>query len=187
MEIKQIKLNIEMSPRASDELKALYTGVKGSKYELPSLLFPEDKFFTANMSIVDGLVWINIICMELSILLKGKLDGTVFHCRSVSRGSVTNGKMFAVCFSHKTDEEIFHVNPQLKKRLDMWYDYIDNLLKKSKENSYTFIYVETIKKSNENIYIRVNGNVENPQIKNLSVGIADEKGEPSFIIGKAVR
>ncbi len=187
MDIKYIKLNIDMSPRAFDELKALYTGVKGSKYELPSLLFPEGSIFTGYISIVDGLVWINIFCRELSIILKGILDGADFHCRSISRGSIKDGRMITLSFIHRVEDKTQKISPELKKRLDMWYEYIEILLKKSRENSYRFTYEETVSQNGERLCIRVSGENENPQVKNLSVSFSDEKGEPSFFIGKALR
>lgn len=187
MDIKHIKLNIEMSPRAVDELKAVYSGKKCSKYELPLMIFPENEEFTADISIVDGLVWINIVCEEISVLLKGKLEDNNFHCRSVTRGSVTNGRKVIVSFQHKVSEDIFHINAELKKRLDMWYEYIDKLLKKSRENTYLFLYEGTVSRSAEMWYIRVSGGRDNPQVRNLNAGTADEKGEPAFSFGKAER
>lgn len=187
MDIKHIKLNIEMSPRGVDELKAVYSGKGVSKYELPLVLFPENQEFTADISIVDGMVWINIVCEGISVLLKGRLDENNFHCRSVTRGSVTNGRTIAVSFHHKVSEDIFHVNDELKKRLDMWYEYIDRMLKKSRENTYTFIYEGTVSRSADMWYIRVAGGGENPQVRNLNAGTADEKGEPAFSFGKVER
>ena len=69
MELKHIKLNIEMSPRAVDELKSIYSGKGVSKYELPLVIFPENQEFTADISIVDSMVWINIVCEDISVLL----------------------------------------------------------------------------------------------------------------------
>lgn len=137
MEVKGLRLEFEASPRAVDELKAIFSDMKCSKYELPLLLIPESREFISDISIVDELVWINIICRDISVLLKGKLDGKTFSCRSVSRGSVTNGKRIAVSFVHKAGGKLFHISPELKKRLDMWYEYIDILMKKARK-IYTF-------------------------------------------------
>lgn len=71
------------------------------------MLIPESREFISDISIVDELVWINIICRDISVLLKGKLDGKTFSCRSVSRGSVTNGKRIAVSFVHKAGGNYF--------------------------------------------------------------------------------
>lgn len=184
MDIKQIKLNIETSPRAVDELKIIYSKKKCSKYQLPLILLPEELDFPADISIVDNMVWINIICEEISILLKGKLDGKEFQCRSVSRGSVTNGRKINLSFVHKISEEFFHINPQLKKRLDMWYNYINIMLKKSRDNTYVFTFEEILTRNNDRWRIRVSGKCEYPQLKNMNVGIADDKNEPSFSFGK---
>lgn len=187
MELKHIKLNIEMSPRAVDELKGVYSGKGVSKYELPLVIFPENQEFTADISIVDSMVWINIVCEDISVLLKGKLDENNFHCRSVTRGSVTNGRRIIISFQHKVSEDIFHINDELKKRLDMWYEYIDRMLKKSRESTYLFIYEGTVSRSDDMWYIRVAGGGENPQVRNLNAGTTDEKGEPAFSFGKVER
>lgn len=187
MEIKHIKLNIEMSPRGVDELKSIYSGKGVSKYELPLVMFPENQEFTADISIVDAMVWINIVCEDISVLLKGKLDDNNFHCRSVTRGSVTNGRKVMVSFRHKVRKDIFHINDELKKRLDMWYEYINKMLQKSRENTYLFIYEGTVSRTADMWYIRVAGGGENPQVRNLNAGTADENGEPAFSFGKVER
>lgn len=187
METKYVKMNMDMSPRALDELKSVFCRERGSKYELPFILFPEDTVHETDITIVDSMVWLNVICKDISILLKGTLDDNNFHCRSISRGSVTNGRRLNVSFQHKTNDDVFRVNPELKKRLDMWYEYINAMLKKARENTYIFRYEETVSHLEEMLYIRVKSYHDNPQVKNLNVGIADENGEPVYSFGKAER
>lgn len=185
MNANRIKLNIEMSPRAIDELRAVFPDRDCTKYELPHIVLPEGAVFDSVIAIADELVCVNIIFEEISVLLKGRLDGNNFQCRSAAKGSVKGGRNIAVVFSHKNREGIFNIAPELKKRLDMWYEYIDITLKKSNENTRLFIYEGTVNNSNEIRYIRVSGGAENYNVKNLNVGIADDRGEPAFSFGKA--
>lgn len=187
MEVKGLRLEFEASPRAVDELKAIFSDMKCSKYELPLLLIPESREFISDISIVDELVWINIICRDISVLLKGKLDGKTFSCRSVSRGSVTNGKRIAVSFVHKAGGKLFHISPELKKRLDMWYEYIDILMKKARENIYFFRFEEVTGECGGLFFIHVSGYDEIGEIKNLSIGAVDNSNEPSYSFGKVER
>ena len=52
MEVKGLRLEFEASPRAVDELKAIFSDMKCSKYELPLLLIPESREFISDISIV---------------------------------------------------------------------------------------------------------------------------------------
>ena len=187
MEEKLVKLNVDMSPRALDELRNIFGSVKGNKFELPLALFPEEDIFEADITIVDSMVWLNVNCREVSLLLKGALDENNFHCRSVSRGSVTNGRKLKVSFIHKSDSCVFKVNAELKKRLDMWYEYINAMLRRAKENTFIFRYEETASRADDMLYLKVKPYTENLQVKNLNVGIADESGEPVYSFGKAER
>ncbi|MCM1226921.1 MAG: AAA domain-containing protein [Clostridium sp.] len=185
MDIKQIKFNIEMSPRALDELKTLFPKKNCSKYELVRIVLSEDKIFDAIITIAAELVCINITFEGIPLLFKGKLDKNDFQCRSVAKGSAAGGRKIMALFSHKYGERDYsRVNPELKKRLDMWYDYIDIMLKKQRENTYIFTYEGTEKHIDDMRYIRVRGALK-ANVKNLNVGIADDRGEPSFSFGKA--
>lgn len=187
MEVKSLRLEFEASPRAVDELKVIFSYKKCSKYELPLLLIPENREFISGISIVDEMVWINIICEDISVLLKGKLEGKTFSCRSVSRGSVTNGKRIAISFVHKVGGEFFHIDTELKKRLDMWYEYIDILMKKAQKNISVFQFEEVTGECGGLFYIRVSGYNESGEIKNLNIGVVDNNNEPSFSFGKVER
>ena len=184
MDMKHIKLNIKMSPRALDELRGIYQSQKCSKYQLPLILFSKEKEFESDVSVVDGMVWINVLCDGVNILLKGKIEENNFFCQSIRRGTVTNGRKLMVGFAHENNEEIFNINPELKKRIDLWYDYIGIMLKKSHENTYVFIYEETVSRSGDKWLMHVAGNCDS-EIKNLNVAPADENGDPLYSFGRA--
>lgn len=182
---KQIEFMLEMSPRGLDELKALFPEIKCSKYELPFHIFPENSIFNAVVGISGETVLIGTDGGNKNIILKGRLDKNSFQCRSVCEGTLDSGRSISAVFRHKGGDEISHVNPEIKKRLDMWYEYIDIMMKKCRENTYLFVYEGTHSRSGDIWNIRVGGAAEGVNVKNLNVGTADNKGEPSFAFGRA--
>ncbi|MCI8776456.1 MAG: AAA family ATPase [Oscillospiraceae bacterium] len=183
MESNTNKLILNMSPRALDELKK--TGISDvSKYELPMTVFPEGKAFYAKIAMQDGLLILNFNTGGVEFSLKGVLDNDVFSCRSVSLEPLDSNKAVSVCFTHLNQDGVFHINEALRERLDMWYEYINSLLEKSGKSKALFCCEEVLYRSGDTVRIKTLG-LDGKEIKNLSVGTADEKGEPVFSVGKA--
>ncbi|MGN0620848.1 MAG: AAA domain-containing protein [Porcipelethomonas sp.] len=178
------ELILNMSPRAIDELKK--TGISGSvsKYELPAVIFPERKAFFAKIAMEDGLLVLNFSISGCEFSMKGVLDENTFTCRSIIQGPLESDKGVSVCFVHKNAGESLRINESLRQRLDMWYEYIETLLEKSRKNKVLLRCEEILCRTENIVRVRVSGTAES-EIKNLSAGIADEKGEPMFSIGKA--
>ena len=96
---KTLHLNLSMSPRAIDELKQ-YSNVKyNSKYELPLIMFPDNKTFEITAAVIDGkTVCLGFIFDGKNIVLSGSLEHNNFFCTSVTDKTITDGRnQSAVC------------------------------------------------------------------------------------------
>ena len=69
----------------------------------------------------------------------------------------------------------------------MWYEYIDILMKKARENIYFFRFEEVTGECGGLFFIHVSGYDEIGEIKNLSIGAVDNSNEPSYSFGKVER
>ena len=92
---KTLHLNLSMSPRAIDELKQ-YSNVKyNSKYELPLIMFPDNKTFEITAAVIDGkTVCLGFIFDGKNIVLSGSLEHNNFFCTSSKNISSSNNPTF---------------------------------------------------------------------------------------------
>ncbi len=180
-----LKLELTMSPRAIDELKNL-CGIPGiSKYELPDHLFPEEQAFEIKACGDDaGQVLLGFDISGKKIVMCGSLIQSNFFCVSVYSGEV-DGKAFSLYFYQERREEVFRMTDEAKKRVDMWYGYIEALRKKSDQSSYRF-FCRGAEVRNNCIDISVY-DLKSSDIKGLTVGTLDNNGTPLWGFGSAER
>lgn len=182
--MKTLKLNLTMSPRAIDELKS-YVNMSGvSKYELPLVLFPENKCFDVCAAVDNNqLVWIGFSIDNTKISLIGKLEHNNFFCTSVKEGFPSDSRSFHLFFMQEKSEDFTYVSEDVKQRFSVWYDYIESLQKKAMENYY-YCFFDSAEKRNEKLYLSVSGLKDSLEIKKLSIGFCDENNRPLYSIGK---
>ena len=179
---KELRLDLSMSPRALDMLKELCGRAGVSKYELPAVLFPENKGFEVTASVSDDQqVRFSLETDGRSITLIGDLLHSDFFCRSVT-GESFPGKSFKLYFAQEQPENTAVADIETKRRMDMWYDYIETLRKKSEEGSYLF-FCRGAEYKNGRIEIQTYDLKEDADIKGLTVGFVDEKNRPTWGFG----
>ena len=184
---KTLHLNLSMSPRAIDELKQ-YSNVKyNSKYELPLIMFPDNKTFEITAAVIDGkTVCLGFIFDGKNIVLSGSLEHNNFFCTSVTDKTITDGRKLNLVFLQEKSEDFTYINEEIKQRFAMWYDYIESMQKKAEQNSYKFT-CDSAEVKNEKIIIITSNLKPSAVIRNLSVGFLDEKNQPSWGFGKVER
>ena len=179
---KELRLDLSMSPRALDMLKELCGRAGVSKYELPAVLFPEEKGFEVTASVSDEQkVRFSFEADGRNITLIGDLLHTDFFCRSVT-GERFEGKNFILHFIQDKPENTTIINGDTKRRMDMWYDYIESVRKKAEESSYLF-FCRGAEYKNGRIEIQTYDLKEDSDIKGLTVGFVDEKNQPTWGFG----
>ncbi len=181
-----LRLNLSMSPRAIDELKQFST-LKGiSKYELPLIMFPEEKAFEISAAVSDSqLVMLGLDIDGENITLSGKLDHNNFFCTSVSDKKIA-GKGFTLYFAQEKNEDFAYINEQVKQRFSMWYDYIESVMKKADASSHIF-FCKGASVKNGRIDIVTYDLKPGTDIRNLTVGFLDEKNRPAWGFGSCER
>jgi len=181
-----LKLNLSMSPRAIDELRDFSTLKGVSKYELPLVLFPEGEPFNIRAAVSDSqqvMLCFNI--NERTITLCGRLDSNNFFCTSVNNNQI-HGKSFTLFFEQEKKEEFTYINENVKKRLSMWYEYIESLLGKAEKDSHIF-FCKSASVKNERIEIITYDLKEDTDIRSLTVGFIGDDKRPSWGFGAAER
>ena len=180
---KELRLDLSMSPRALDMLKDICGRTGVSKYELPSVLFPEDKGFEVTASVSDEQkVRFSFEVEGRNVTLTGDLLHTNFFCRSVT-GESFPGKNFTLHFIQERSGNTAVINDETKRRFDMWYDYIESVRKKAEESSYLF-FCRGAEYKNGVIEIQTYDLKADADIKGLTVGFVDEKNQPAWGFGK---
>lgn len=184
---KILKLNLSMSPRAIDELKQNSTVKCNSKYELPLIMFPDNKTFEITAAVSDGkTVCLGFVFDGQNIVLKGSLEHNNFFCTSVTNEIITDGRMLNLIFLQEKSEDFVYINDEVRQRVEMWYDYIESVQEKSEQNSYRFT-CENAEIKNEKIIIGTVDLKPIYDIRNLSIGFKDEKNQPPWGFGKVER
>lgn len=184
---KILKLNLSMSPRAIDELKQNSTVKCNSKYELPLIMFPDNKTFEVTASVSDGkTVCLGFVFDGQNIVLKGSLEHNNFFCTSVTNEAITDGRMLDLVFLQEKNEDFTYINDEVRQRVEMWYDYIESVQEKAEQNSYRFT-CENVEIKNGKIIIGTVDLKPFYEIRNLSVGFIDEKNQPPWGFGKVER
>lgn len=181
-----LKLNLSMSPRAVDQLKSFST-LKGiSKYELSLVMFPEGESFEIKAAVSENQ---NILlCFDIdgkTVTLGGRLDRNNFFCTSVSDDQI-QGKSFTLYFEQEKSEDFTYINENVKKRLSVWYEYIESLMKKAEESSYIFFCKGASVKDGK-IEIVTYDLKSDTDIRGLTVGFLDENKRPDWGFGNAER
>ncbi len=187
MENNQIlQLNLTMSPKAVDQLKNFSTLKGVSKYELPLIIFPEGKSFEIQATVDDEQ---NILlCFQFdskTITLGGKLDHNNFFCTSVT-DKMISGKNFTLYFIQEKSEDFTYINEDVKKRLSMWYEYIESLLKKAENGSYVF-FCNNAEVKDGKIQIVTYDIPKDTDVRGMSIGFTDENKRPTWGFGSAER
>ncbi|MGN1480966.1 DEAD/DEAH box helicase [Porcipelethomonas sp.] len=182
-ETKIMKLNLSMSPKAIDELKKFST-VKGvSKYELPLIMFPENQSFDISAAVNENRdILLNFNLEGNDITLLGSIEQNNFFCKSVINTKI-NGKRIKLIFKQEKNEDFTYVNNEVKQRFSMWYDYIESVRKKSLEKSFVFKCQNATVKNNKILILCPEPDCK-ADIRNLNIGIADEKKCPAWGFGK---
>ncbi|MDE6104019.1 MAG: AAA family ATPase, partial [Oscillospiraceae bacterium] len=184
---KILKLNLSMSPRAIDELKQNSTVKCNSKYELPLIMFPDNKIFEITAAVSDGkTVCLGFVFDGQNIVLKGSLEHNNFFCTSVTGEAITDGRMLNLVFLQEKSEDFTYINDEVRQRIEMWYDYIESMQEKAEQNSYRFT-CENAEIKNGKIIISTVDLKSFYEIRNLSVGFIDEKNQPPWGFGKVER
>lgn len=184
---KILRLNLSMSPRAIDELKQYSTVKCNSKYELPLIMFPENKTFEITAAVIDGkTVCLGFAFESKNIVLKGSLEHNNFFCTSVTEEPITDGRKLSLIFLQEKSEDFTYINEEINQRFAMWYDYIESMQKKAEKSSYRFT-CDSAEVKNGKIIIGTGNLKPNTVIRNLSVGFLDEKNQPAWGFGKVDR
>lgn len=184
---KTLQLNLSMSPRAIDELKQYSTVKCNSKYELPLIMFPDNKNFEITAAVNDGrTVCLGFVFDGKNIVLKGSLEHNNFFCTTVTDEPVTDGRKLNLVFLQEKSEDFTYINDEVRQRFSMWYDYIESMQKKAEENSYVFL-CRHAEVQNGKILIDTYNLKQDAQIRNLTVGFTDEKKRPAWGFGNAER
>lgn len=181
-----LKLNLSMSPRAVDQLKS-FSSLKGiSKYELPLVMFPEGEGFEIKAAVSENQ---NILlCFhidEKTVTLGGRLDRNNFFCTSVTDDEI-HGKSFTLYFEQEKSEDFTYINENVKKRLSVWYEYIESLMKKAEESSYIFFCKGASVKDGK-IQIVTYDLKPDKDLRGLTIGFLDENKRPAWGFGNAER
>lgn len=181
-----LRLNLSMSPRAIDELKGI-SGIKGvSKYELPLLMFPEEKAFEIIAAVSDSqLVMLGLDIDGKKLTLCGRLEHNNFFCTSVSDKEIF-GNSFILYFSQEKNEDFTYINQQVKQRFSMWYDYIESVMKKAEASSHIF-FCKGAAVNNGKIEIVTYDLKPGTEVRNLTVGFLDDQNRPAWGFGSAER
>ena len=184
---KTLQLNLSMSPRAIDELKQYSTVKCNSKYELPLIMFPDNKNFEITAAVNDGrTVCLGFVFDVKNIVLKGSLEHNNFFCTSVTDEPVTDGRKLNLVFLQEKSEDFTYINDEVRQRFSMWYDYIESMQKKAEESSSVFM-CRHAEVQNGKILIDTYNLKQDAQIRNLTVGFTDEKKRPAWGFGNAER
>ncbi|MBE6844140.1 MAG: hypothetical protein E7508_00305 [Ruminococcus sp.] len=181
-----LKLNLTMSPRAIDELKNFSTLKGVSKYELPLIMFPEEEAFEIKAAVNDGQQI--LLCFNINgrtVTLCGRLDSNNFFCTSVNNNQI-QGKRFTLYFQQEKSEDFTYINENVKKRLSVWNDYIESLMKKAEAGSYVF-FCKGACVNDGKIDIVTYDLKEGTDVRSLTVGFVDESRRPSWGFGSAER
>ncbi len=181
-----LRLNLSMSPRAIDELKD-FSSVKGvSKYELPLIMFPEEKAFEIFAAVSDSqIVMLGFDINGKNVTLCGKLEHNNFFCTSVS-GKKIDGKGFTLYFSQEKNEDFTYINEQVKARFSMWYDYIESVMKKAETSSRIF-FCKGASVKNGKIEIVTYDLKPGTIVRDLTIGFLDDQNRPAWGFGVGER
>lgn len=181
-----LRLNLSMSPKAIDELKSFSNLRVVSKYELPLIMFPEDNAFEINAAVSDNqLIMLGFNIDKKTVTLSGKLDHNNFFCTSVSDEKI-NGKTFILYFEQEKSEDFTYINKQVKERFNIWYEYIDSVMKKAENSSHIF-FCKGASVKNKKIEIVTYDLKGKKDIRNLTIGFLDEQNRPAWGFGNGER
>ncbi|MGN0614520.1 MAG: AAA domain-containing protein, partial [Porcipelethomonas sp.] len=181
-----LRLNLTMSPRAIDQLKNFSTLRGVSKYELPLMMFPEGEGFGITAAVTDSQEVLLCFSMDdKTVTLCGKLEHNNFFCTGVSDRKI-DGKKFTLFFSQEKSEDFTYIPEQVRQRLLLWYDYIENVMKKAEDSSHIF-FCRGASLKNGKINIETYDLKPGTDIRNLTVGFIDEKNRPAWGFGSAER
>ncbi|MBQ3566051.1 MAG: AAA family ATPase, partial [Oscillospiraceae bacterium] len=181
-----LKLNLTMSPRAVDELKDFSTLNGVSKYEIPLIMFPEGQPFEIKAAVNDSQMI--LLCFNINdrtITLCGRLDSNNFFCTSVNNNQI-QGKPFTLYFQQEKSEDFTYISDDVKKRLSIWYDYIESILKKAQAASHVF-FCRGASLKDSKIEINTYDLKAGTDVRSLTVGFIEDNGRPSWGFGNAER